>query len=119
MPDAQEPTVVDPEFLINYNGVYDFFNHDVDPFDDNGHATHVAGIVAAEKNNYLVVGVAPAVDLYALKFLGAAGVGEVSDLILALQWAVGRSSGDCFIYSWRTNQFRPWLAGAGSFTYSP
>ncbi len=26
--------------------------------------------------------------------------------------------GDCFIYSWRSNQFRPWLTGAGTFTYS-
>ena len=56
--------------------------------DDNGHGTHVAGILAAERNDYLVVGVAPAVDLYALKILGATGEGEVSDLILALQWAV-------------------------------
>ena len=30
------------------------------PMDDNGHGTHVAGILAAEKNGYLVVGVAPA-----------------------------------------------------------
>jgi hypothetical protein len=29
------------------------------------------------------------------------------------------STGDCFIYSWKANQFRPWLTGAGSFTYSP
>jgi hypothetical protein len=29
------------------------------------------------------------------------------------------SPGNCFIYSWRSNQFRPWLTGAGSFTYSP
>jgi hypothetical protein len=29
------------------------------------------------------------------------------------------STGDCFIYSWLTNQYRPWLTGAGSFTYSP
>ena len=41
--------------------------------DDNGHGTHVAGILAAEKNGYLVVGVAPAVDLYALKILDANG----------------------------------------------
>ena len=29
------------------------------------------------------------------------------------------STGDCFIYSWQTGLFRPWLAGVGSFTYSP
>ena len=84
----QQPYVVDPEFLHNYKGGYDFVNNDADPMDDNGHGTHVAGILAAEKNGYLVVGVAPHVDLYALKILDAAGNGDESNLILALQWAV-------------------------------
>ena len=48
------PYVVDPEFLNNYKGGYDFFNNDDDPMDDNGHGTHVAGILAAEHNGYLV-----------------------------------------------------------------
>jgi subtilisin family serine protease len=82
------PYVVDPEFLGNYAGGYDFYNGDDDPYDDNGHGTHVAGIAAAEKNGYLVVGVAPDVDLYALKILNAAGEGEYSHLIAALGWAV-------------------------------
>ena len=82
------PYVVDPEFLHNYKGGYDFVNNDADPMDDNGHGTHVAGILAAEKNGYLVAGVAPHVDLYALKILDAAGNGDESNLILALQWAV-------------------------------
>ena len=37
------PYVVDPEFLHNYKGGYDFVNNDADPMDDNGHGTHVAG----------------------------------------------------------------------------
>jgi subtilisin family serine protease len=82
------PYVVDPEFLHNYKGGYDFVNNDSDPMDDNGHGTHVAGILAAEKNGYLVAGVAPHVDLYALKILDASGNGDESNLILALQWAV-------------------------------
>jgi subtilisin family serine protease len=82
------PYNVDPEFLGNYRGGYDFFNNDADPMDDNGHGTHVAGILAAEKNGYLVVGVAPEVELYGLKVLGANGSGEYSGLIAALEWAV-------------------------------
>jgi subtilisin family serine protease len=82
------PYVVDPEFLSNYSGGYDFVNNDSDPMDDNGHGTHVAGTIAAEKNGYLVVGVAPSVDLYALKVLGATGSGDYSGLIAALGWAV-------------------------------
>jgi len=83
-----DPYVVDPEFLGNYVGGYDFFNNDDDPMDDNGHGTHVAGIAAAEHNGYLVTGVAPGVDLYALKILNAAGEGEYSGLIAALGWAI-------------------------------
>lgn len=40
---------------------------------------------------------------------GAASVGSRSYTI--------SSTGDCFVYSWLSNQYRPWLAGAGSFTY--
>ena len=83
-----DPYVVDPEFNTNYRGGYDFVNHDSDPMDDNGHGTHVAGILAAEHNGYLVVGVAPGVDLYGLKILDANGSGYESDAIAALQWAV-------------------------------
>ena len=82
------PYVVDPEHFNNYKGGYDFFNNDNDPMDDNGHGTHVAGILAAEHNGYLVTGVAPGVDLYALKILNEAGEGEYSGLIAALGWAV-------------------------------
>ena len=82
------PPNVDPEFTGNFKGGYDFVNGDADPMDDNGHGTHVAGILAAEHNGYLVVGVAPKVDLYALKVLDASGSGDYSGLIAALGWAV-------------------------------
>jgi len=55
--------------------------------DDNGHGTHVAGIIAAEDNDTGVVGVAPGADLYALKVLDRTGSGYVSDVVMAIQWA--------------------------------
>ena len=64
----------------------DFVNGDDDPMDDNGHGTHVAGTVAAEDNGVGVVGVAPEANLYALKVLNEKGIGDFSDVILALQW---------------------------------
>ena len=106
-----DPYVVDPEFNSNYRGGYDFFNNDSDPMDDNGHGTHVSGILAAEKNGYLVVGVAPQVDLYALKILGANGEGDVSNLILALQWAV-QNDIDVVNMSVGTHEVSPALATA-------
>ena len=105
------PYVVDPEFNSNYAGGYDFVNSDADPYDDNGHGTHVAGILAAEKNGYLVVGVAPAVDLFALKILDANGEGDVSNLILALQWALDNNI-DVVNMSLGTHEVSPALATA-------
>ena len=74
--------------IDDYYGANFIGSNSGNPFDDNGHGTHVTGILAAEKNGYLVVGVAPAVELYALKILGASGEGDVSNLILALQWCI-------------------------------
>jgi subtilisin len=86
--DLSGPQPVYPEFNGNYRGGWDFVNNDADPIDDNGHGTHVAGILAADKNGYLVVGVAPQVELYSLKVVDASGNGEYSSVIAALQWAV-------------------------------
>jgi|GEM_PF-952876 len=77
-----------PEFAHNYRGGYDYINNDNDPFDDHYHGTHVAGTIAAGWNDVGVVGVAPDVDLYALKVLGANGSGSWSGIISALEWCV-------------------------------
>ncbi|HVT02382.1 MAG TPA: S8 family serine peptidase [Thermoanaerobaculia bacterium] len=77
-----------PDLVGRFRGGYDFYNHDDDPMDDNGHGTHVAGTVAANNNEIGVVGVAPGVDLYALKVLNSAGSGSAGQLIAALDWAV-------------------------------
>ncbi|MFC1550359.1 S8 family serine peptidase [Candidatus Neomarinimicrobiota bacterium] len=71
----------------NYYGGYDFINDDNDPMDDNGHGTHVAGIIAAEDNDEGVVGVAPGARLYALKILDSGASGNWSHVIAALEWA--------------------------------
>ncbi|HTY57349.1 MAG TPA: S8 family serine peptidase [Bacteroidota bacterium] len=67
-------------------GGYDFVNNDPDPMDDNGHGTHVAGIVAADGDS--VEGVAPGATLYAYKALNAQGNGLESDIIAAIERAV-------------------------------
>ncbi len=56
--------------------------------DDNGHGTHVAGIVAAQMNQLGVVGTAPAAALYSVKVLDSEGDGWISDIIEGIQWAV-------------------------------
>jgi subtilisin family serine protease len=51
-----------------------------------GHGTHVAGTIAALDNDYGVVGVAPAVNLYAVKVLGDNGSGSTSAIIAGIEW---------------------------------
>ena len=77
-----------PDLVANYAGGYDFVNQDGDPFDDNGHGTHVAGTIAASDNGTGVVGAAPDASIYALKAFDATGSASFSDIIAALEWAV-------------------------------
>ena len=59
--------------------------------DDNGHGTHVAGIVAATDNEIGIIGVGPEISLYAVKVLDRKGNGWLSDLIEGLQWCVNNN----------------------------
>lgn len=56
--------------------------------DDNGHGTHVAGIIAAADNDIGVVGVAPEVIIHPVKVLDSTGAGSLSDVIEGLQWCI-------------------------------
>ena len=71
-------------------GGYDFVNGDADPMDDEGHGTHVAGIIAGlpDANNPAVAGVAPDARLLAYKVLDSSGYGWDSDVIAGIDQAV-------------------------------
>lgn len=56
--------------------------------DYNGHGTHVCGIVAANKNNRGIVGVAPDAELIILKALDKNGSGTLQGIINAINYAV-------------------------------
>lgn len=55
--------------------------------DDNGHGTHVAGTIGATGNG-LVKGVAPGVQLYAVKVMDSTGEGTLQDIIAGLDWCI-------------------------------
>lgn len=66
-----------------YKSGWDFVNNDNNAMDDEGHGTHVAGIIAGRST-----GVSPEVELYALKILNSEGVGSVTHLIKAIEWCI-------------------------------
>ncbi|WP_339251861.1 S8 family serine peptidase [Sporosarcina sp. FSL W8-0480] len=77
---------------LNVKGGYCSMNNDC-PFDvpyddDNGHGTHVAGIIAALANQTGIVGIAPEVELYSIKALNGFGVGSTNSLIDGIDWAI-------------------------------
>jgi subtilisin family serine protease len=77
-----------PDLLANVKGGVNTITPRRNWNDDNGHGSHVAGIVAAIDNEIGVIGVGPAIDLYAIKVLGASGSGYLSDVIEGIQWAI-------------------------------
>lgn len=68
---------------------YDFVAQDGDPRDEEGHGTHVAGIVAAVANNGIgVAGVAPNAKIMPVRVLDSEGSGSLSDIEAGVRWAV-------------------------------
>jgi subtilisin family serine protease len=98
---------------------WDYFNNDNDPWDDNGHGTHVAGTVGAVGGNGVgVVGVNWSVQLVALKFSGADGSGFTSKAASALDYFTNASKlnpSQNFVAtnnSWSTSTYSSTLQGA-------
>ncbi len=60
--------------------------------DDNGHGTHVAGIIGAKWDGFDVIGVAPNVTLYAVKVLNSAGSGYESTVMAGLDWVANNAT---------------------------
>ena len=71
-------------------GFKDMINNKDIPYDDNGHGTHVAGIIAgngfSSKGKY--TGVAPKANILAIKALDKDGGGNISDIISAISYIV-------------------------------
>lgn len=65
---------------------YNFVNEYDDPLDDNGHGSHVAGIIGG-----LSTGVAPECTLYSLKVLNEYGAGSNISVLKAIDWSISNN----------------------------
>jgi serine protease AprX len=82
-----------PDLILPTNRIvafYDVIQGKTDPYDDNGHGTHVAGCAAGAgtSSGGKYRGPACEASLVGVKVLDANGQGSVSDIIDGVQWCV-------------------------------
>lgn len=90
-------------FVDDIHG-YDFQSNDSDPYDDNGHGTHVSGILGASGNNESgIAGVVWSVQMMGLKTFDERGNGNISRAIDAIEYAVANKA-RIINASWSTDE---------------
>lgn len=78
-----------PEFAGRIKGGYNALTAGkTSANDDNGHGTHVAGIIGAAADGRMTVGIAPDVTLVPIKVLNAAGSGSEASFNAGINYAV-------------------------------
>jgi subtilisin family serine protease len=75
-----------PDLTVDQTRSKSFVEGQTSADDQNGHGTHVAGIIGAKNNNIGVMGVASGASLVALKVLDKDGEGNLSYIIQALAY---------------------------------
>jgi subtilisin len=73
-----------PDLTVDQTRSKSFINGVSSADDENGHGTHVAGIIGANNNTFGVLGVASGATLVSLKVLDKNGEGSLSSIIQAL-----------------------------------
>lgn len=82
-----------PDIKNNYVALgYDWANNDSDPLDDNGHGTHVSGIIGAVLNNAVGIAGIAQVSIMAEKAFNSTGWGFETNLANAIIHAVNKGA---------------------------
>ncbi|MFA5363315.1 MAG: S8 family serine peptidase [Candidatus Omnitrophota bacterium] len=97
---------------------WDFANNDKIPLDDNGHGTHVAGIIAATGNNSKgIIGIAPQAKVMAVKGLNSTLSGSISTIVNAIKYAADNGA-DVINMSWSLKGDSQALTDAVKYAYA-
>ncbi|PAF39615.1 hypothetical protein CHH69_07215 [Terribacillus saccharophilus] len=80
-----------PHQNLHITGGYSTVDYTTSYEDDEGHGTHVAGIIGAEHDEHGTDGIAPDADLFAVKVLDDTGEGYLSDLLEGINWAISNN----------------------------
>jgi serine protease AprX len=75
-----------PDLAGKVVGFKDFINNKDQPYDDQGHGTHVSGTIAGGNASGMAIGVAPGAKLIVAKVFSSDGSANDSDILSAMQW---------------------------------
>ncbi len=82
-----------PDLIDRVLPGYDFVNDDNDATDDQGHGTHISGIIAATANNGVgSAGICPLCSILPVKVLDAANSGTWSNVAAGIVYAVDQGA---------------------------
>lgn len=77
-----------PDLNVDTGRSKSFITGQVSADDENGHGTHVAGIIGAKNNNLGITGVASGATLVSLRVLDDEGEGRLSGIIQAVNYVI-------------------------------
>ena len=81
-----------PDLNVDVELSKSFITGETSAEDENGHGTHVAGIIGAKNNQFGVIGVASGASLVALRVLDKDGEGLLSNIVKALAYINNNAS---------------------------
>ncbi|MGE7603385.1 S8 family serine peptidase [Peribacillus sp. NPDC097675] len=81
-------TLADLEDAVRMDLGKNFINKQANALDDNGHGTHVSGVIAAKSNNgYSMQGINPYAKILPVKVLDSYGSGDMEKIALGIKYA--------------------------------
>jgi hypothetical protein len=84
-----------PDLTVDVSKSKSFISGVTSADDENGHGTHVAGVIGAKNNTFGVLGVASGATLVSCRVLDKEGSGSLSNIIQALSYiSANASAGD-------------------------
>lgn len=81
-----------PDLTVDVANSKSFITGETSADDENGHGTHVAGIIGAKNNTFGVLGIASGATLVSLRVLDKDGKGLLSSIIQALSYVSAHAS---------------------------
>lgn len=80
------------------------FVSDGSTVDENGHGTSIIGVISAAENEIGLLGAAPEAAVYSLKVMDKSGLGNISNIINAIEWCI-QNDIDIINMSFGTNTY--------------